>query len=119
MGSRGLRRLLFLGDLLFGSLLLSRLLLGFFSSLLLGLFRLTLQFRFRLRDGITFHDGRPLTSADVASTCNYMRDPEKKSPSLGSFAAVAAVETPDDQTIVHSTIELARLESVLASNRRR
>jgi peptide/nickel transport system substrate-binding protein len=53
---------------------------------------------FRLRTGITFHDGQPLTSADVAATFRHLVDQDVASQAAGNFAAVTAVETPDDLT---------------------
>lgn len=56
----------------------------------------------KLREGVTFHDGRSFTSADVAYTFKHIFDPELES----SLAAVLeiidadALETPDDLTIV-------------------
>ena len=35
---------------------------------------------FKLREGVTFHDGRPFTSADVAYTFRHYFDPELESP---------------------------------------
>jgi len=49
---------------------------------------------------VTFHDGRPLTAADVAYTYNYMRNPEKKSPGQGTLATIESIATPDEETVV-------------------
>ncbi len=46
-----------------------------------------------------FHDGRELTAADVRYTYDWMRDPKNHSPNLGALAVVAAIETPDPQTV--------------------
>ncbi|OGP84001.1 MAG: hypothetical protein A2Y95_10490 [Deltaproteobacteria bacterium RBG_13_65_10] len=55
---------------------------------------------FHLRHGVRFHDGRPLTSADVAFTVRSILDPALKSPRREDFAKVVAVETPDPFTII-------------------
>ena len=39
---------------------------------------------FRLREGVTFHDGTPLTSEDVAFTYNAVLDPANNSPSAAT-----------------------------------
>jgi len=54
---------------------------------------------FHLRRGVYFHDGRELTAADVRYTYDWMRDPKNHSPNLGALAVVAAIETPDPQTV--------------------
>ncbi|MEK7874042.1 MAG: ABC transporter substrate-binding protein, partial [Chloroflexota bacterium] len=55
---------------------------------------------FTLKSGVTFHDGKPLTSADVAFTLDRMKTgPGKiKTPFKELFEAVNKVETPDAQT---------------------
>ncbi len=53
---------------------------------------------FRLRPETRFHDGQPLTSADVAATVAHLIDPDLASQAAGNFAVVTAVETPDELT---------------------
>ncbi|GIH97789.1 ABC transporter substrate-binding protein [Planobispora siamensis] len=55
---------------------------------------------FTLRRGVTFHDGRPLTAADVAHTYNQVLDPANNSPIQGDYAAIERVEAPDARTAV-------------------
>jgi peptide/nickel transport system substrate-binding protein len=55
---------------------------------------------FHLRHGVKFHDGRPLTSADVKFTFDSILDGSVKTPKRGSFRTVASIEAPDDWTIV-------------------
>src|SRR5256712_10104019 len=55
---------------------------------------------FRLRPGVRFHDGHPLTSADVKYT--YERVIDRKNHALGrldGFLPVERLETPDDRTV--------------------
>jgi peptide/nickel transport system substrate-binding protein len=60
------------------------------------------QWTFRLRGGVSFHDGRPLTSKDVAYTIRQVVDPELGSPgaSVLTIVDMKQLETPDDQTII-------------------
>jgi peptide/nickel transport system substrate-binding protein len=44
--------------------------------------------RFKLRQGVTFHDGAPLTAEDVAATFNRLADPDVGSNALSVFAGV-------------------------------
>ncbi len=54
---------------------------------------------FTLRDGVTWHDGRPFTSADVAFSALELW---RKRQNLGRvlFKDLQAVDTPDDRTAV-------------------
>lgn len=60
-----------------------------------------LAYTFKLRSGVTFHDGTPLTSADVVATYNRMIFPPQGVVSLlkDRFAAVAKVEATDPLTV--------------------
>jgi peptide/nickel transport system substrate-binding protein len=55
--------------------------------------------RFRLRDGVRWHDGKPFTSADVAwSLMNVWKTLHGRG--RATYAFVDAVETPDPHTVV-------------------
>jgi len=57
---------------------------------------------FKLRDGVTFHDGKPMTSADVAFSIKRILDPKVASGQLSAiapFLAASGVSTPDPKTI--------------------
>lgn len=56
-------------------------------------------YTFKLRDGITFHDGKALTSADVLFTIKQIQNPDVKSPRRADWDGVV-VSTPDDRTVV-------------------
>ncbi len=61
---------------------------------------------FKLRKGVMFHDGKPLTSADVQfSIMNVAKVTHPRGPN--TFAAVTAVKTPDDHTVVLELSEAA------------
>ncbi|MBW3557029.1 MAG: ABC transporter substrate-binding protein [Actinobacteria bacterium] len=57
-------------------------------------------YRFTLRDGVTWHDGKPFTSADVKFTFDEMllKFHARTKASMGP--ALAAIETPDPATVV-------------------
>jgi peptide/nickel transport system substrate-binding protein len=59
-----------------------------------------LTWAFHLRDGVRFHDGRPLEAADVAWTIRSMIDGTLITAKSGAFASVDKVETPDRLTVV-------------------
>jgi peptide/nickel transport system substrate-binding protein len=50
-----------------------------------------------LREGITWHDGEPVTADDVVFTVQTIQNPDTKSPSAPSFQGVT-VEKVDDRT---------------------
>lgn len=54
---------------------------------------------FTLRDGVTFHNGQPLTAKDVVFTFERMMDPESGSPWTSQFEPVESVEATDDLTV--------------------
>jgi peptide/nickel transport system substrate-binding protein len=55
---------------------------------------------FHLRDGVRFHDGRPLEAADVAYTIESLIDGSLVTAKGGSFAAVERAEANDRLTVV-------------------
>ncbi len=59
-----------------------------------------LTWTFELREGVTFHNGEPLTASDVVFSINRIKDPDVASPRAGDFAVVESVEAPDDLTVV-------------------
>ena len=61
---------------------------------------------FKLREGVVFHDGQPLTSADVQfSIMDVAKVTHPRGPN--TFAAVTEVETPDDHTLILKLSEAA------------
>ena len=70
-------------------------------------------YSFKLRDGVKFHNGRPLTSADVKYSLDRAVNPKTQSPGTGYFTSIAGydelsggkaqgmsgITTPDDHTV--------------------
>ncbi|MFY9609246.1 MAG: ABC transporter substrate-binding protein [Blastocatellia bacterium] len=57
-------------------------------------------FTFHLRAGVTFHNGKPLTSADVKYTFDSILAPATRSPIRGAVEKIASIEAPDSLTVV-------------------
>ena len=55
---------------------------------------------FHLKPNVKFHDGRPLTSADVRFTFDSILSGAVKTAKAGSFRIVQSIETPDPLTVV-------------------
>ncbi|WP_417720005.1 peptide ABC transporter substrate-binding protein [Salipiger sp.] len=54
----------------------------------------------KLKEGLVWSDGTPVTSADVKFTGEYCMHPEGGCAQLAKFTGVKSVETPDDLTVV-------------------
>jgi peptide/nickel transport system substrate-binding protein len=61
-----------------------------------------LTYTFKLRPGIRFHDGSPLTAADVKATYDKIVFPPEgvRSVRKGAYTAVASIEAPDPGAVV-------------------
>ncbi|NUJ86418.1 ABC transporter substrate-binding protein [Plantibacter sp. MCCC 1A11337] len=59
-----------------------------------------LTYTFTLKDGVTFHSGDPLTSADVKSSIEAVTAEDSQSARKSSFAVISDIATPDDRTVV-------------------
>jgi len=58
------------------------------------------SYTFTLREGITFHNGRELTSEDVKWNYERIANPDTGAASAAVFAIVDTIETPDERTVV-------------------
>jgi peptide/nickel transport system substrate-binding protein len=68
---------------------------------------------FHLRSGVRFHDGRALTSRDVAWTIDSMRTGVVISPKAAAFASIDTIVAPDERTVV---IHLKHPDNFLLNN---
>jgi peptide/nickel transport system substrate-binding protein len=61
-----------------------------------------LVYTFKLHQGVKFHDGTPLTSADVKATYDKIISPPQGVRSIrkNAYTEIAAVEAPDPATVV-------------------
>ena len=61
-----------------------------------------MSYTFRLHPGLKFHDGKPLTSADVKATYERLRNPPQGvvSTRKATFDDIGTIETPDLTTVV-------------------
>ncbi|WP_027092834.1 ABC transporter substrate-binding protein [Cohnella thermotolerans] len=59
-----------------------------------------LTYTFKLRDGVKFHNGSPVTSADVKYSYDRLAGKVTGTPLLASFASVDSITAPDDKTVV-------------------
>lgn len=56
-------------------------------------------YTFKLRPGVTWHDGKPFTAADVKFTIETIRDAGADSPLSRNFTMVRSITTPDAATV--------------------
>ncbi len=68
-----------------------------------------LTIRFKIKEGLKFHDGADLTAEDVQFTIDHHKDPATQSYSAGQVQSVESVEIVDDANVVF------HLNSVTAS----
>ena len=61
-----------------------------------------LKFTFNLHKGVKFHDGTPMTSADVKASYERIKNPPEgvASPRKALMADISSIETPDDHTVI-------------------
>ncbi len=55
---------------------------------------------FRIRKGVTFHDGKPLTSADVVASFNHHRGEQSQSAAKGIVDPIESIETDGSHTVI-------------------
>ncbi|KKB11711.1 ABC transporter substrate-binding protein [Devosia geojensis] len=59
-----------------------------------------LTYTFTLREGVTFHSGEPLTSADVKYSIERVTAEDSRSSRKRSLSTITGIETPDERTVV-------------------
>lgn len=59
-----------------------------------------LEYTVTLREGVNFHSGKPLTSADVKASFERVVAESSQAARKSSFDVVTEVATPDDRTVV-------------------
>src|SRR6516165_386749 len=59
-------------------------------------------YSFKIREGVKFHDGSPLTAADVAASWEHIVHPPEGilSPRESHYMMVGTIEAPDPTTVV-------------------
>jgi glutathione transport system substrate-binding protein len=58
-----------------------------------------LTYTFHLRDA-KFHDGSPVTAADVKASFEHILDPNGKAAFRNELSIIETIETPDDKTVI-------------------
>ncbi|MGN6428783.1 MAG: ABC transporter substrate-binding protein [Leifsonia sp.] len=61
-----------------------------------------LSYTFTLRDGVTFHSGKPLTSAEVKSSIERVLADHSQSARKSQLSVISKIDTPDAKTVVIS-----------------
>ncbi len=59
----------------------------------------SMTYTFKLRDGLTFHDGEALTSEDVKFTLETILDEDNQSEIASNYTEIEKIECPDDLTV--------------------
>ena len=57
---------------------------------------------FKLRKGVSFHNGKPLTAEDVVATYNHHRDEKSKSAIRSMLAGIAAIKADGAEKVIFS-----------------
>lgn len=65
-----------------------------------GVSRDGLTITYRLRSGVTWHDGTPFTAEDVKFTWNTIMNPKVNIVSREGYDKIKSIETPDQYTVI-------------------
>lgn len=73
---------------------------------------------FKLREGVSFHNGKPFTATDVVYSLGRVQDPKQDSPARSAIAMVSKIEAVDAKTVKFTlAAPFADLPLVLADYR--
>ncbi len=61
---------------------------------------------FHLREGITWHDGKPVTASDVKATWEAIMSPDNTPITRYGYDKIVSMETPDDYTVIMNFSEV-------------
>lgn len=64
-----------------------------------------LTYVFTLAEGVTFHDGDPLTAEDVVWTFDRLRDPELGSPTADLYSNIATISATGEHEVTFTLLE--------------
>ncbi|MEX2314364.1 MAG: peptide ABC transporter substrate-binding protein, partial [Thermomicrobiales bacterium] len=64
-----------------------------------------LSVTWKLREGVTWHDGEPFTAEDVAFTFEYIINKDTTATTYGTYVSVESVEAIDDLTVKVNFLE--------------
>jgi peptide/nickel transport system substrate-binding protein len=53
----------------------------------------------KLKKGVTWHDGKPFTSADVAFNYDFVKDPKTAARTIGSYTDIEKIDVLDSHTV--------------------
>lgn len=73
----------------------------------------TMTLWFKLREGVTWHDGVPFTAKDVQYTYEWVLDPANGAPNMGLYADIEEIEVVNDYEII---FRLTRANAFLMNN---
>jgi ABC-type transport system substrate-binding protein len=57
-------------------------------------------YKFTLHKGLTFHDGSPLTSAEVKTSFEDLANPKSSAKIVAVTQGISSIETPDAETVI-------------------
>ncbi|PVH28764.1 ABC transporter substrate-binding protein [Pararhodobacter oceanensis] len=73
-----------------------------------------MTWRFKIRSGITFHNGQPLTAEDCAQTLRRHSDEDSQSGALGIMRGISNISTDGDTLILETSTPNADLPYLLS-----
>lgn len=65
----------------------------------------TMTLWFKLREGVTWHDGTPFTAEDVKYTYEWVLNPDNGAPNMGLYAAIGEIEVVNDYEVIFRLAE--------------